>query len=93
MAPLWRPLPTAEVECDMAQILDAHRELARRGAQCAIVFARSQHAEDGSRCRDVFREHHNAYAATDGQDRGVVTRSVDRSASSGGARVPRARVP
>jgi hypothetical protein len=34
---------------------------------------------------------HNAHASRNGQDLGVVTRSVERSASSGGARVPRAR--
>ena len=65
----------------MAQQLVTHREHARRGAQCAIVVAHSQHAEDESRCRDLLRERHNAHAARDGQDRGVVTRSVDRSAS------------
>jgi hypothetical protein len=42
----------------------------------------SQRAEDGSRCRDVFRERPNAHAPRDGQDRGVVTRSMDRSASA-----------
>jgi len=31
----------------------------------------SQRAEDGSRCRDVFRERPNAHAPRDGQDRGV----------------------
>jgi len=40
-----------------------------------------QRAEDGTRCRDVFRERHNAHAPRDGQDPGVVSRSLDRSAS------------
>ena len=50
----------------------------------------SQRAEDGTRCRDVFRERPNAHAPRDGQDRGVVPRSVDRSASVD-SRVRRAR--
>jgi hypothetical protein len=36
----------------------------------------------GSRCRDIFRGCPNAHAPNDGQDRGVVTRSADRSASA-----------
>jgi hypothetical protein len=52
-----------------------------KGAQCEHDVACSQRAEDGSRCRDVLRGCHNAHAPRDGQDRGVVARSVDRSAS------------
>ena len=42
----------------------------------------SQRAEDGSRCTEVLRERPIAHAPRDGQDRGVVPRSVDRSASA-----------
>jgi hypothetical protein len=35
----------------------------------------------GSRCREVLKERPNAHASRDGQDPGVVTRSVDPSAS------------
>jgi len=60
-----------------------HRILARKGAECELDVACGQHAEDGFRCREVLRERPNATAPRDGQDRGVVPRSVDRTASVG----------
>ena len=68
--------------CGRAQELVIHRELARKGAECGLDVACNQRAEDGSRCRGVLRERPNAHAPRDGQDPGVVTGSVDRSASA-----------
>ena len=65
-----------------AQELVIHRILARKGAECELDVACSQRAEDGSRCREVLRERPNPHSSKDGQDQGVVTRSVDRSASA-----------
>ena len=56
--------------------------LRARDPQCELDVACSLRAEDGSRCRDVFGERPNAHAPRDGQDPGVVTRSVDRSTSA-----------
>ncbi len=68
--------------CGRAKELVDHRIPARKGAECELDVACSQRAEDGSRCREVRRERPNAHAPRDGQDRGVVPRSVDRSASA-----------
>jgi hypothetical protein len=66
----------------MAQKLVIHRIPARKGAECELDVVCSQRAEDGSRCREVLGECPNTHAPRDGQDRGVVPRSVDRSASA-----------
>ncbi len=76
-----RPQCKLQKSCGRAQELVIHRELARKGAECELDVACSQRAEDGSRCRDALRERPIAHAPRDGQDPGVVRRSVDRSAS------------
>jgi hypothetical protein len=76
-----RPQCKLQKSCSRAQELVIHRIPARKGAKCKLDVACSQLAEDGSRCRDALRERPNAHAPRDGQDRGVATRSVDRSAS------------
>jgi hypothetical protein len=76
-----RPQCKLPKSCGRAQELVVHRISARRGAECELDVACSQRAKDGSRCRDVLRERPNSHASKDGQDRGVVPRSVDRSAS------------
>jgi hypothetical protein len=58
-----------------------HRIPARKGAECELDVACRQCAEDGSRCCDVLRGRPNTHAPRDGQDRRVIPRSVDRSAS------------
>ena len=63
-----------------AQELVIHWIPARKGAECDLDVACSQRAEDGSRCRDILRERPNAHAPRNGQDRGVVPRSMNRSA-------------
>jgi hypothetical protein len=50
--------------------------------ECELDVACSQRAEDGPRCREVLRERPNPHSSKDGQDPGVVPRSVDRSASA-----------
>ena len=50
--------------------------------ECELDVACNQRAEEGSRCRDVLGERPNAHAPRYGKDRGVVPRSVDRSASA-----------
>ena len=77
-----RPRCKLQNSCGRAQELVVHRIPARKGAQCELVVACSQRAEDGSRCREVLRERPNPHSSKDGQDRGVVRRSVDRSASA-----------
>ena len=77
-----RPRCKLPKSCGRAQELVIHRILARKGAECELDVACSQCAEDGSRCRGVLRERPNAHAPRDGQDPGVVTGSVDRSASA-----------
>jgi len=66
-----RPQCKLQKSCGRAQELVVHRIPARKGAECELDVAGSQLAEDGSRCRDVFRERPNAHAPRDGQDRGV----------------------
>ena len=77
-----RPQCKLQKSCGRAKEPVVHRIPARKGAECELDVAFSQRAEDGSRCRDVFEERPNAHAPRDGQDRGVVPRSVDRSASA-----------
>jgi hypothetical protein len=77
-----RPRCKLQKSCGGAQELVIHRIPARKGAQCELDVACSKRAKDGSRCREVLRGCPNAHASRDGQDRGVVTRSVDRSASA-----------
>jgi hypothetical protein len=77
-----RPRCKLQKSCGRAQELVVHRISARKGAECELDVACSQRAEDGSRCRVVFRERPIAHAPRDGQDRGVIPRSVDRSASA-----------
>ena len=77
-----RPQCKLPKSCGRTQELVIHRIPARKGAECELDVACSQRAEDGSRCTEVLRERPNAYASKDGQNGGVVTRSVDRSASA-----------
>jgi hypothetical protein len=76
-----RPQCKLQKSCGRAQEPVIHRIPAHKGAECELDVACSQRAKDGSRCRDVLRERPNSHASKDGQDRGVVPRSVDRSAS------------
>jgi hypothetical protein len=76
-----RPRRYLPKSCGRAQELVIHQIPARKGAESELDVACIQRAEDGSRCRDVLRERPNAHAPRDGQDPGVVARSVDRSAS------------
>ncbi len=76
-----RPQCKLPKSCGRAHELVIHRELARKGAESELDVACSQRAKDGSRCREVLKERPNAHASRDGQDRGVGTRSPDRSAS------------
>jgi hypothetical protein len=77
-----RPQCKLQKSCGRAQELVIHRIPARKGAECELGVACSLRAEDGSRCRDVLRERPNAHAPRHGQDPGVFTGSVDRSASA-----------
>jgi hypothetical protein len=77
-----RPRCKLQKSCGRAQELVIHRIPARKGAECGLDVACNQRAEDGSRWREVLRGCPNAHASKDGQDRGAVTRSVDRSASA-----------
>jgi hypothetical protein len=77
-----RPQCKLPKSCGRGQELVIHRIPARKGAECELDVACSQRAEDGSRCRGVLRERPNAHAPRYGKDRGVVPRSVDRSASA-----------
>jgi hypothetical protein len=79
---LWpRPRCKLQKSCSRAQELVIHRIPARKGAKCKLDVGCSHRAEEGSRCRDVLGERPNAHAPRYGKDRGVVPRSVDRSAS------------
>jgi len=77
-----RPRCKLQKSCGRAQERVIHQIPARKGAECELDVACRQCAEDGSRCRDALRERPNAHAPRDGQDRGVVPRSVDGSASA-----------
>jgi len=51
------------------------------GTKCEIVLACCVRLTQGSRLSDMFRSRHFAHALRYGQDRGVVTQSIESSAS------------
>jgi len=77
-----RPRCKLPKSCGRVQELVVHRIPAHKGAEYELDVACSQRAVDGSRCRELLRGCPNAHASRDGQDRGFIPRSVDRSASA-----------